>query len=460
MSGWRAFALVFACATSCTKTNPDASCANGTCSNPAFPYCDFDGSIGGTAGECVAVTCSPGDVKECSGSAALTCNDAGDGYDLDSCALGCTNNGSAHCAYLQPTYMPDVCDSRAAGSSITFTGSGTLDPNLDSNCTGGVLMQAGANDICVVRYNSISVVAGSTLTILGAAGSGRALALVADDTLTVDGFVDVGAHTGLNGPGGGTFISGALPGGAPGVIYGGGGAGGASAGGAGGAHNGSNDSGGQDGGAMNGGQPTMNPASLAVLVGGASSPVPVNDDPPGTTIASIGGGGGALEVVSCHGVVTVSGMINAGGGGGSGGIDPLIPIGGFGGGAGGNVLIEGVGVSITGSVFANGGGGGAGACYENQTAMPGDNGADGSLSDSVAAAGGTSCGPAGSGGFAGAPAGAGGFSNGNGSGVYAPGGGGGSVGFLQTYTPAGVTPTLTPAHVSPAFQASGTVLTR
>jgi hypothetical protein len=41
-----------------------------------------------------------------------------------------------------------------------------------------------------------------------------------------------------------------------------------------------------------------------------------------------------------------------------------------------------------------------------------------------------------------------------------PGGGGGSVGFFQSYTPAGVTPTLTPSHASPAFQPNATIPTR
>jgi hypothetical protein len=40
------------------------------------------------------------------------------------------------------------------------------------------------------------------------------------------------------------------------------------------------------------------------------------------------------------------------------------------------------------------------------------------------------------------------------------GGGGGSVGFLQIYTPTGTTPTVTPSHVSPAFQPNGIAETR
>jgi len=49
-------------ASSCTKSNPAAYCTTGTCSDPAYPYCDFDGAIGGEPGTCIAVDCSPGAV--------------------------------------------------------------------------------------------------------------------------------------------------------------------------------------------------------------------------------------------------------------------------------------------------------------------------------------------------------------------------------------------------------------
>lgn len=41
-----------------------------------------------------------------------------------------------------------------------------------------------------------------------------------------------------------------------------------------------------------------------------------------------------------------------------------------------------------------------------------------------------------------------------------PGGGGGSVGFVHTYTPTGVSPTLTPAAASPPLQANLPLETR
>ncbi|HEX4452815.1 MAG TPA: hypothetical protein VH143_18195, partial [Kofleriaceae bacterium] len=431
------------------------------------PYCDFDGAVGGTAGECIAVACTPGSIAECSGSDALTCNATGTGYDLDSCALGCSNTGSAHCAYLQPTYLPDACDVAAQGSAIAFSGSGSFDPNLDSNCT-AIVPQPGAAEVCIVHYGAIEVGSDAVVTVVGKFGGGRAVAFIADGDLTVDGVIDAGGHVGTSGPGGGTFTSGALPqdypSDTPPQYDAGGGAGGASVGGAGGENIGQDAGSGVDGGAVNGGLATMNPASLAALVGGASSPL-ANANPTDATNQSIGGGGGGLELVSCHGTTTIRGTLTAGGGGGGGGVAVgFIILPGFGGGAGGNIVLEGVAVSVLGSVFANGAGGGGGASLENGVSTPGANGSDGTQSDSTPAGGGNDSmgGVGGTGGYAKVDAGHGSFarSTGSGNSNFFPGGGGGSVGFLQTYTPAGVTPTITPVHASPSFQPNGTVQTR
>ena len=94
--------------------------------------------------------------------------------------------------------------------------------------------------------------------------------------------------------------------------------------------------------------------------------------------------------------------------------------------------------------------------------IAGDSGQDGTLSDTVPAMGGhdsAAGGTGGEGGIVNMPLNSliGSPPNKIDAG---PGGGGGSVGFLQTYTPTGVTPMLTPAHVSPPFQSNGTVETR
>jgi hypothetical protein len=430
----------------CTKANPSATCDDGSCSDPNFPYCDVDGSVDGVPNECVAVSCTPGEIKECRSDSAFTCNAAGNGYELDPCGLGCSDSPTSHCKYLQPKYVPDICDTVASQPAFNVTSTGTFDPNLDSNCTGGVIDQPGAPSICVVRAGSIAFKTGVVMTVTGrGTTTGRSIAFVSDELLSVDGTIDVGAHNGVNGPGGGVVSVPIGGGGANANAIGTGGAGGATAGAAGGTSS-------TDGGGGDAGPAAMNPALLSGLVGGTSASR--YTDPDSTPL---GGGGGALLLVSCRAAVNIDGVVSSGGGGGMGG--PVVfgsGGAGFGGGAGGSVVIEGANVAILGSLFANGGAGGSGV-QSNLT--PGNVGMDGVMSTSFAF-GGTANNGAGEGGYGGYVAG----SPGPGrhptiSGATA-GGGGGSVGFLQIYTPNGVTPTLTPSAVSPALQPNGIVETR
>ena len=87
-----------------------------------------------------------------------------------------------------------------------------LDPNLDSNCTGGIIGQPGAGDLCIVHYGTIDIASDATITIVGSTAIGRAIVFVADTDLSIEGTLDVGGHPGMNGPGGGTVTSGASPG--------------------------------------------------------------------------------------------------------------------------------------------------------------------------------------------------------------------------------------------------------
>jgi hypothetical protein len=111
---------------------------------------------------------------------------------------------------------------------LTIGSSGDFDPNLDINCNGGVVDQAGAPSLCVVRYGSISISADVALRLTSPVGGmGRVIAFVADETLSVDGTLDMSARGSLNGPGGGKTQSGLTAS----QNGGGGGAGGATAGG-------------------------------------------------------------------------------------------------------------------------------------------------------------------------------------------------------------------------------------
>lgn len=84
----RAILLSSVAVAGCTTPNP-RSCADGNCTDPAFPYCDLDGSLAGTPKSCIAVECTPGEVAQCQGSEALTCNALGGDYDLVHCDHGC-----------------------------------------------------------------------------------------------------------------------------------------------------------------------------------------------------------------------------------------------------------------------------------------------------------------------------------------------------------------------------------
>ena len=464
----------------CTKTNPILVCHNGQCTDPQYRYCDVDGAIGGEPNTCVVPECTANELVTCDGSNAITCNSDGNDYTTTACQFGCslanggcnqcaansaTCSGSAvatcdasgvlhteqcagtcvdgqtpHCQYLSPKYLPDVCDNPGSGT-LNWTQSADFDSDLDVNCNGGIVPQAGGPAICVVRYSSISIADGATLHVISSVNrdqstshpdDGRVIAFISDGDLVVAGTIDVSAQAQFSGPGGGLTRSGGNI--ATGQAQGG--AGFATAGGNGGTTT-------TDGGANNGGQAALDPATLVTLLGGQRSG---------------GGGGGAALLISCRGSVKVTGWLTASGGGGPGGYHLFDGIaGGGGGGAGGYIVLEGLDVQVTGSVWSNGGGGGAGG---NGTTggSTNEDGRDCSTGLFGTQGGGARTG-AGSGG-------AGGWINRipqpgyHPSGSGGPGGGGGSIGFFQSYTPAGVTPTITPAAASPTFQPNASVSTR
>lgn len=376
--------------------------------------------------------CEPS-TSRCEAGVFQACDAEGRIAIEETCALGCVEGPAPHCAYLEPRYLPDVCDTRATLDELTIASTATFDTDFDPACTGGVVAQTGGPSICVVRYGTIAIAASRSLNVIGT----RALALVADHSIAIDGLLDVGANGPKDGPGGGTFGSG----GSVMTPNGGGGAGFKTAGGPGGSPA-------ADGGASNGGSTSVDPVVFEVLLGGPRSPS-------GQSLR--GGGGGTATLISCRGTVSVSGIISAGGGGGAGGLLLLgTPSPGAGGGAGGYVVLQGLDIAVTGNVFANGGGGGGGIPPGFTMGVTGSNG----LCSLAPASGGSfnlGEGRGGLGGSATSNPGPGGRSIAIGS---SAGGGGGSMGFFQSYTPAGVTPTLTPSLASPGFQANAVVRTR
>jgi hypothetical protein len=426
--------LAVVVAAGCTKPNP-ASCADGHCSDPARPFCDVDGTIGGEANTCISVGCTPNEFVECRQDSALTCNAAGTNYDLLQCEFGCGETGckdpppctTPECEkHIIPKYLPTICNTLAAEPSLDITTNTQLNTG-SVNCT-KLVAQTGAPEICVMHYQTITI--GSTPTTEYHAYGPRVLALVADYELLVKGVLDIGATAG-QGPGatvqqanvassnaGYGGVGNQTPGGAGATIS-------------------------TNGGGGNGGAAVASPDTSTLLVAGMLSG------------ASAKGGGGAT-LISCRGKVTIEGIIDANGGGGTSGYTD--PIGGTysqarGGGSGGNVIIQGMAIDISGKMFANGGGGGGGGGTLN--AQDGSPGTRSTAGGGVGGAGDDGAqGGRGASGLAGATSG----TKGSGGG----GGGGGGTGWFLTYTPAGVTPNVAfiPApEFSPPLEPNHTIQT-
>ncbi len=401
------------------------------------------GAAGCNAARGACNACAPDELRCSATNPAVIERCAADGAaftDDQLCAHQCvagTDTVATHCSYLEPLYLPDICDMPAATPSILYSTSGTIDTAVATSCDQVVTQMAGP-EICVIRAGTIEVMAGRTMTFTGA----RALALVADASLTIAGTIDVAAEGTTNGPGGGFVRSGAVQSGASG----GGGAGFKSAGG-----NGGGSAGAGTGSA--GGAPT-NPLLLNSLVGGTRQNTSL------MLISAVpGGGGGALNLIACRGTVTVSGVIDAGGGGATGGRDQIAGlqvsfVSAAGGGSGGQVLMQGLQVIVTNTAqtYANGGGGGGGTATNDTT---GGSGTDGLRSTSCASGGVGAAAPSGgSGACQGTAAQNGGGGNGSSN------GGGGGLGYFWVYAPAGVTPTITPGSSSPTIDPRRTAMTR
>lgn len=86
----RVLVVVALCAAACTSPNP-RSCVDGTCTDPAFPFCDVDGSFFGEEKTCYPVTCTPEEHFDCRGDTSYFCNAAGNDLEQRQCANGCDN---------------------------------------------------------------------------------------------------------------------------------------------------------------------------------------------------------------------------------------------------------------------------------------------------------------------------------------------------------------------------------
>ena len=213
----------------------------------------------------------------------------------------------------------------------------TLASNVSVNTESSPQCQTVANstDWCVIAAQSITINAGVTVAATGA----RPLVLIATETLTVNGSIDVASHRNANvGPA--ADAPGCNAGGAPTGTSGGAGG---SFGGVGGNGAGINGNAGMAGAALT---PTT-------LRGGCSGQVGAND---GSAGGARGRGGGAVYLIA-NTSIFVGGLINASGSGGGGG-GTGESAGGGGGGAGGFIGLDSPMIMVSGVAVANGGGGG------------------------------------------------------------------------------------------------------
>lgn len=121
----------------CTRPNP-LDCSDGLCSDAEHPFCDVDGSFGGTANTCVAVTCTPNEPAACRGDVSVVCNDAGNNYDLVECERGCdATYGCRQCTRNDECANPSpICDAESSSCRAC---------KIDDECASNVC----DNGVCV-----------------------------------------------------------------------------------------------------------------------------------------------------------------------------------------------------------------------------------------------------------------------------------------------------------------------
>ncbi|HET7503545.1 MAG TPA: hypothetical protein VFK02_21130 [Kofleriaceae bacterium] len=317
------------------------------------------------AAELSLTACTPA----CTGDMLMTCTGP-----MVSCALGCTEDGDAHCVGPHPSNGVDPTAADAVQGSVAIAAATTFDTSTGA-ITGGLVRAAGTGVIGGVGYvqappsgtggaplgifvfHNLTIASGVTVRFTGT----RAAVILAGDMVVVAGTIEVKASAATGGPGGGAGGSeiGLAQGcgaGGPGVREsfrdsGGGGGGGGEAGGPGG------DCVATPGGASG---TACLPMLLEPLQGGSGGGAGSRGN---TASAAAGGGGGGALQITALGTITISGAINAAGAHGQGGPASASDGGsGAGGGAGGAILLEAPTVVTTSTAIlaANGGGGGGG----------------------------------------------------------------------------------------------------
>jgi hypothetical protein len=344
--------------------------------------------------------------------------------------------------------LGSVCLSTAPTAQVSLAS--TID-TAATGCAEIVPQQAGGPPLCIIAGMTIDVPLSATLRAVSLVGgttptTPHALVLIATQSITIEGTLDVSSH--FNETNGGTPSFGAgvrMP--ADCLGQGDGQSGSQNSGGGGGAGGGFGTSGapggtGGNNGNVAGGTPVP-AASPTVLQGGCPGGHGGDGSgsgPNGTSVGGPGGRPGGAVFLFAGDSITIAGTgkINASGSGGGGGGDGTISSGGGGGGgAGGMIGLEAPRITVMGAVFANGGGGGAGAGNKGDGTDVGNRGSD-PTSPSAAAPGGGGTANGGNGGVGSvgstAP-----VAGRNGSGQFpgcGGGGGGGGAGVIRVLGPA------------------------
>lgn len=172
----------------CTKQNPSA-CGDGVCNDPALPFCDTQGTLGGAVNECIAVACTPGEFAECRGEVSVVCNETGDNYELIECVRGCDDaTGGCH---IDPSndlgqyfdMVPDPPDIEIASGAIdTYTG---VIAGLNDVPTFLVAAPPGGAAIRVFVGRRVRL--GDVDVSPSFGNSNPALAILATESITVEG---------------------------------------------------------------------------------------------------------------------------------------------------------------------------------------------------------------------------------------------------------------------------------
>ncbi|MEM6958790.1 MAG: hypothetical protein AAF645_24115 [Myxococcota bacterium] len=243
-----------------------------------------------------------------------------------------------------PRFLPSNADrfgELAPTGLVVGAPSGTFNTDRCSSSAGmgscERVPQLDAPDACVCRMDALTI---ADLRVEGSAS----LVILAFDSATITGILDVSAVGPVPGPGAVAEYD--TP-----TMNTIGGAGGSFAA-----------AGGNPGSAA-----PFGSEALVPLLGGMNGQNSCNSRP--------GGGGGGAVQISAGQTLTVSGAVEAFGGGAAGGLGGRgLCLGGAGGGSGGAILLEAPSVDVTGRLNAGGGGGGGGG---NNDGVDGGNGANG-----------------------------------------------------------------------------------